>query len=129
MVTKLAAIYSKSEEDSEMAKFLAVYIGTATVEEKAQTLDPATQQRGMTEWGKWAVDNSGSIVDQGAPLGRTKAIDRDGIHDAKNQLTGYVIVEAESLDAAAALFRAHPHFGVFPGDRIEVVECLEMPTS
>jgi hypothetical protein len=112
-----------------MAKFLAVYIGTASEAEKAKPLDPATEQRGMAEWGRWAVDYSGSIVDHGGPLGRTKAVDGNGIRDATNQLTGYVIVEADSIEAASALFSQHPHFSVFPGDRIEVVECLEMPTS
>ncbi|HEV2514198.1 MAG TPA: hypothetical protein VGV07_03025 [Devosia sp.] len=112
-----------------MAKFLAVYIGTASEAEKAQPLDPATEQQGMAAWGRWAADNSSSIVDPGGPLGRTKAVDSNGMRDATNQLTGYVIVEADSIEAAAALFSKHPHFNVFPGDRVEIVECLGMPTS
>lgn len=112
-----------------MAKFLAVYIGTASEQEKAQPLNLATEQLGMAEWGRWVADNSGCIVDHGGPLGRTKAIHSKGIRDATNQLTGYVIVEADTIEAASALFTNHPHFSVFPGDRVEVVECLEMPTS
>jgi hypothetical protein len=38
-----------------------------------------------------------------------------------------VIVEAESHEAAAALFSEHPHFAVFPGDSVEIMECLPIP--
>lgn len=111
-----------------MAKYLAVYIGTASAATKAeQPIDSATEQAGMAAWGQWAAQNTAVIVDQGAPLGRTKKVNKAGISDTKNQLTGYVIVEAGSLDEAAALFKSHPHFNVFPGDSVEIIECLEMP--
>ena len=42
-------------------------------------------------------------------------------------LAGYTIVEAESQEAAARLFLNHPHFMIFPGDGVEVMECLPMP--
>jgi ribosomal protein S17 len=42
-------------------------------------------------------------------------------------MTAYTIVEAESLEAAAALFADHPHFTIFPGDSVEIMECLPMP--
>jgi hypothetical protein len=112
-----------------MAKFMAVYIGTATEAEKSAPPDPEVEQKGMAAWGEWMEANADAIVDQGGPLGRTKAIGPDGVSDARNELTGYVIVEAPSLDEAAARFKDHPHFAVFPGDRVEVVEILEMPAS
>jgi len=112
-----------------MAKFLAVYIGTATDAEKAQPLDRAVEQAGMAAWGRWMEENSGAILDQGGPLGRTKAVDLGGIRNARNQMTGYLILEADSHEEAAARFRDHRHFSIFPGDRVEVVECLEMPAA
>lgn len=30
-------------------------------------------------------------------------------------------------EAAAKLFENRPHFTIFPGDRVEVMECLPMP--
>jgi hypothetical protein len=45
----------------------------------------------------------------------------------KNALTGYVIVQAESHAAAAQLFENHPHFTIFPGDSVEIMECLPLP--
>jgi hypothetical protein len=42
-------------------------------------------------------------------------------------MTGYVIVRAESHEAAAKLFENHPHFSIFPGDSVEIMECLPFP--
>ena len=50
-----------------------------------------------------------------------------GISDIKSAMTGYVIVRAESHEAAAKLFEQHPHFAIFPGESVEIMECLPMP--
>ena len=67
------------------------------------------------------------IVDAGGPLGTTKRVGPDGIKDIRNNLAAYVIVEAESPDAAAQMFEGHPHFTIFPGDSVEIMECRPMP--
>jgi hypothetical protein len=113
-----------------MKKFLALYIGSATAAEKAaRVIDENTRARGMTAWGSWMNANQRSIVDAGGPLGPTKRASPDGVEDTRNSLTGYVIVEAESHDAAALMFKDHPHFAIFPGDSVEIIECLEIPGS
>jgi hypothetical protein len=115
-------------EEERMAKYLAVYIGTASAAAMAeQPTSPATEEAGMKAWGEWATQHKASIIDPGTPLGRTKRVSNAGVEDTKNQLTGYTIVEAGSLAEAAEMFKSHPHFTVFPGDSVEVVECLEMP--
>jgi hypothetical protein len=42
-------------------------------------------------------------------------------------MTGYVIVKAESHEAAAKMFEKHPSFSIFPGDGIEIMEVLPIP--
>jgi len=37
------------------------------------------------------------------------------------------VVQAETHEAAAKLFLNHPHFSIFPGDSIEVMENLPIP--
>jgi len=114
-----------------MKKFLAVYLGSASAiakwkelsEEKRKTLEAA----GMQAWGKWASGNEKVIVDQGSPLGKTKRITAQGVSDTRNEITAYTVVEAESHEAAAKMFENHPHFMIFPGDSVEVMECLPMP--
>jgi hypothetical protein len=116
-----------------MKEFLAIYIGTATAHEKSQwdKMDPAKRKeletRGIKAWGDWMAKNSASIVVQGSPLGKTKRTSAQGISDIKNAMTGYIVVRAESHEAAAKLFENHPHFSIFPGDSVEIMECLAIP--
>jgi hypothetical protein len=42
-------------------------------------------------------------------------------------LSGYTIVQAQSQEAAAQMFRDHPHFTMFPGDSVEIMEILPLP--
>lgn len=116
-----------------MKKFLAIYIGTAGALERAQwdELDEQTRKRreaeGIRAWTDWGAANAAAIVDHGSPLGTTKRASKQGIADINNTMTGYVIVQAESHAAAAKLFENHPHFSVFPGDSVEIMECLPLP--
>ena len=116
-----------------MKKFLAIYIGTDAALERSQwnELDAdkrkAREASGIDAWMQWGVANSAAIVDQGNPLGKTKRASPEGVADIKNVMTGYVIIQAESHEAAARLFEKHPHFTIFPGDSVEIMECLPLP--
>ena len=116
-----------------MKKFLAIYIGTASALEKSgwNKLDEEKrkklQQSGIKAWMKWGEAHKAAILDQGSPLGKTKRASSQGIEDTKNNMAGYVIVQAESHEAAARMFEKHPHFTIFPGDSVEIMECLPLP--
>ena len=118
-----------------MKTFLAIYTGRPAMRERFEQeySDPqerkAVEKRGIEAWGAWVTSNPTSIVDNGGPLGKTKRIDPDGISDVRNSLTGYTIVRAETHEAAAALFLDHPHFSIFPGDAVEVMEVLPIPAT
>ena len=108
-----------------LKNFLGIYMGRM---EPGERPDQATMMRGMTAWHKWMADNAASVVTSGGPLGKTKKIGKDGITDIRNRMTGFIIVQAESHEAAAKLFEGHPHFSIFPGDSVEVMECLPIPS-
>jgi hypothetical protein len=114
-----------------MKKFLALFLGSAEAMEAWRTMDEETrkgkERTGMEAWGKWMQDNASSIVEGGAPVGKTKRVDSNGVSDMRNEVGAYTVVQAESHEAAAQLFLNHPHFTMFPGDRVEVMECLPMP--
>jgi len=114
-----------------MKTFLAVFTGTAADRAAWDKLDEATrkqrEQQGIAAWHKWMTDHAADVVETGAPLGKTKRIGRDGITDIRNNLSAYVTVRAESQQAAAEMFREHPHFMIFPGEAVEVMECLPIP--
>jgi len=109
-----------------MKKFVALYLGPQPPREAA-TPDQKTIAAGMAAWSQWMRDHAQAIVDSGGPLGKTKRIAADGITDTKNRVAAYVVVEAQSHEAAARMFEGHPHFTIFPGDSVEIMECLPIP--
>ncbi len=81
----------------------------------------------MTAWGQWVQEHQKAIVVPGSPLGTTRLVNEQGISKTTNGLCAYVVVQAKSHDEAARMFINHPHFTLFPGDSVEVMECLEIP--
>jgi hypothetical protein len=116
-----------------MKKFLAIYLGSAAAMEKSgwSTMDEAKRKKleasGMKAWGDWMSTHQAAIVEAGGPLGKTKRAATQGIADTKNSMAGYVLVQAESHEAAAKMFERHPHFTIFPGDSVEIMEVLPIP--
>jgi hypothetical protein len=116
-----------------MKRFLAVFTGTPESFERAgwnamdETKRKDLEKKGIAAWGEWMQKHHSSVVETGGPVGKTKRIGHGGITDTKNNIAGYVVVQAESQQAAAELFINHPHFTIFPGDAVEVMECLPIP--
>lgn len=118
-----------------MKTFLAIYLGDAKSPRQLEwaALDEATRQTrtalGIKAWHEWQRSHEDVIVVQGGPLGKTKRVSPSGVADIRNELTGYVVVQAETHEAAARMFEAHPHFTVFPGESVEIIECLPIPEA
>lgn len=116
-----------------MKNFLAVFIGNASAPKVVEFLSMEEGKRkqlemsGIKAWGDWMKAHQAVIVDGGGPLGKTKRVGPQGITDIKNNLSGFVVVKADSQQAAAKLFEHHPHFSIFPGDSVEIMECLPIP--
>ena len=59
-----------------MKRFLAIYIGTEAAAARWKHLDDAERKareaEGIEAWMKWGETHAAVIVDQGAPLGKTK---------------------------------------------------------
>jgi hypothetical protein len=85
------------------------------------------ERSGIEAWMRWGEEHKASIVAQGGPLGKTKRTDANGVSDIRNMMSGYAIVEAGSHEAAARMFAGHPHFSIFPGESVEIMECLPLP--
>ncbi|MBR2535650.1 MAG: hypothetical protein IKE66_06210 [Hyphomicrobium sp.] len=87
----------------------------------------ATDERGLAALAAWDEAHKDAIVYQGGPLGPTKRTSEDGVADAVNEMTVFVVVRAASHDAAAKLFENHPHFTIFPCDGVDVMPLLSGP--
>ena len=116
-----------------MKQFLAVFTGTPDFLERSgwnalsEAERSARTKAGMQGWHQWMAANQARIVVAGGPLGKTRLVSAAGISDTRNNLCGYVVVQADSHDEAARLFENHPHFAIFPGEAVEVLECLPIP--
>ena len=117
-----------------MKEFMAVYVGSPQANEQSgwNSLSDAErtkrEREGMQAWMKWGEDHAASIVVNGGPLGKTKFTSKDGVKDITNNIAGFIIVRAESHEAAAKMFLNHPHFAIFPGSGVEIMECTPIPT-
>jgi len=111
-----------------MKKFMVLYMASgAEFEKMMKNSTPEQQKKGMDAWMKWMGKNKKSLVDGGAPLGKTKRVDAKGASNTKNEVGGYSIVQARSHDDAAKMFgKDHPHLRM-PGAWIEIVEIMPIP--
>ncbi len=108
-----------------MPRFLAVYTMKPEDLVSFRNLPKAEQDAvdavGVKEWSAWEQRNALSILDRGGMVGKTTRMTKDGVVSAVNSFCGYLVVEAESADAAARLFEDHPHITVFPGDGVDIM--------
>ena len=87
----------------------------------------AKEQEGIAAWKAWIERHQAAVVGMGGPLGKTKKVSQAGIDDVSNALSGFIVVRANSHEAAARLFENHPHFTIFPGEAVEVMPVLPIP--
>ena len=110
-----------------MKKYIALYMAPITVlEQMMKNSSKEDREKGMKAWTAWMDVNKSSIVEMGAPLGKTKTVTADGITDTKNEVCGYTVVEADSHENAAQLFVSSPHLTTMQGATIDVLECMDM---
>jgi hypothetical protein len=105
-----------------MAKYLFAYHGGGRPQ-------PGTEQQVMEEWIKWFGELGPAIVDGGQPVGGRKTVGSDGsVSDGggNNPVTGYSVVEGDSLDAAAEMAKGSPQLKA--GGTVEVAELFD-PTQ
>lgn len=109
-----------------MKKYFVLFcIPAAAIDEWMKTVDEATRKEQsdklMKEWEQWMAEHASSIVDRGLPLGKTKRVTHVGIEDVRNDLNWELMIQAESHEAAAELFKNHPQLQI-PSAYIEIMD-------
>ena len=113
--------------------YLAVFLGSKTGPKWAawnampEAERRAKEQEGMAAWKGWVEKHQGAIQAMGGPLGKTKKVDDRGVTDIANEMGAFTVVRAPSHEAAAKMFENHPHFTIFPGERVEIMPVLPIP--
>lgn len=109
-----------------MKKFLVLYKAPTASFEQMKKATPEQQKAGMDAWMGWSKTSASSIVDMGAPLGKSLRVTPGGSSAIANDLGGYSVLQAESKEALAETLKGHPHF-MTPDGIIEVIEIMPIP--
>jgi hypothetical protein len=110
-----------------MKRFLVLYKSSTPADEMMAASTPEQMQAGMEEWQRWVTRAGDAIVDLGTPLGVSASVG-GGPDDATDaNITGFSILQAESLDAVTTLLQDHPHLKTPGESSITVLEALSMP--
>ncbi len=93
---------------------LEMWMGKPQEERKAQ------EDELKAGWDTWLAAHKDSVLNTIA-LGKTKRVNASGVEDTKNGMMLSSYVQAESLEAAAEIFKDHPHLKI-PEATIEIME-------
>ncbi|WP_413568499.1 hypothetical protein ACLWBD_13145 [Bdellovibrio sp. HCB117] len=116
-----------------MKNFLAIFTcaENSKAHESWKKLSPEEQKermkKGTAAREQWATKYKDAVVYEGGPLGNTKLVDNQGVQDIPALQGNFIVVKAESHQEAAQMFLDHPHFAIFPGDGVQVMEILSAP--
>lgn len=108
-----------------MSRYMLIYNGKAT---DPSQMSPEDAAKVMDGWRSWMGSVGPALVDVGTPFGPgTSVVDNGSSADAI-ELSGYSIVEANSLDEARGLAQSHPFLSEGKGNyAVEVYEMQPVP--
>ncbi len=110
-----------------MGKYIVIYHADADAVAGMQSMAPEQMQEGMKAWGAWGEKIGSALVDFGTPLAGGRKVTPTGSSPSNKEVTGYSILEADSIEAAEELLKGHPHLAWAAGCEIEVHEALAVP--
>jgi hypothetical protein len=85
----------------------------------------AEREAAMAAWGEWFGKLGAAVIAIGNPLGASTSVSASGSNGAAGSgITGYSVIAAESLDAAASLVTDCPIIAA--GGKVDVYETIEV---
>ena len=104
-----------------MAQYVIVYIGGN------QPSTPEEGKQNFAKYQEWLTSLGDSAVSPMNPLKNTSTVNPDGTvtDGSKTTMSGYTIIEAESMDAALETAKACPFLDI--DGSLEVSELVQMP--
>ncbi len=106
-----------------MGRFVAIYRAPMTAREQMSKATPDDGKAWMDWFGQWGE----GVVDFGGMLDIGHRVGISGSSQGDPNVTGFSILEAESMEAAIAMVQSHPHLRFAEGCEIEVREYLTPP--
>ncbi|MEH6578576.1 MAG: YciI family protein [Amphritea sp.] len=103
-----------------MPQFIIVYLGGE------QPSSPEEGKQHFAKYKEWLSSLGDSAVSPANPLKHTNTVNPDGTvtHGGTTLMSGYTVIDAESMDAALAIAKACPFLEI--GGSLEVSELMQM---
>lgn len=107
--------------EKKMPQYVIVYLGGD------QPTSPEESQRHFSKYMDWLSSLGDSVVSPANPLKNTSTVKPDGTVAAGGATTmsGYTVIEADSMEAALSTAKACPFLDI--GGSLEVSELVMMP--
>lgn len=100
-----------------MANYLLAYTGGGMAQTEPE------REAAMAAWGGWFQKLGSAVVEMGAPVGASASVTASGANGAAvSGLSGYSVISADGLDAAAALAEDCPVLA--SGGKVDVYETI-----
>jgi hypothetical protein len=110
-----------------MTRFVVIYHAPVSDFQQMGAATPEDMAEGMKAWMAWAESCGDALIDMGTPLAGGQRLSKSGASPSEKGVVGYSILEADSMEAAQALLKGHPHLEWAAGCEIEVHESMQMP--
>ncbi|MEO0767069.1 MAG: hypothetical protein AAFY75_13725 [Pseudomonadota bacterium] len=104
-----------------MPKFMFAYHGGGMPE------TPEEGARMMAAWNDWYSEMGEALVDGGAPVGQSMTVSQEGVapDGGANPLSGYTVVQADTIEAACEMAKGCPMIADGSGS-VEVAPVIDM---
>ena len=111
-----------------MKKYIVIYHAPEDMMKQAGNLSPDDRKKEMESWMAWADKCGDKLIDLGSPLMGGVKLSPDGNSSmSRKDVTGYSVIQAESMDEAKMLLGGHPHLQYGAGCEIEIHEAMPLP--
>ncbi len=104
-----------------MAQYIMTYLGGD------QPSSPEEGRQHFAKYKEWLVSLGDSAVSPANPLKDTRTVNSDGTvtTGGTTSMSGYTVIEADSMEAALKIAKACPFLDI--GGSLEVSELMQMP--
>jgi hypothetical protein len=117
-------LLNRINEEEIMAKFILLYKGPATPNDK---MTQEQRDKIRAAWNEWMGKVGKAVVEVGSPMNYGKSVVDDGTVGKAIDINGYSIIEAKDLDAAVSLVDGHPFLSDKTGKfSVEVYELVDI---
>lgn len=92
-----------------MKKFLIIYGMSAESFQKWKDASPEEKKADEKEWNEWFEKNGKHFADMGSGVGGNTRMTKDGMEKMPNEVGGYSIINAESIEEIYEFMKENPH--------------------